>query len=177
MHYCKVMRKSLILMLVVTLTVVTGCDFFRKIAGRPTTEDIENKRVAIMRAEEVVRQARQDSIKKEHQKMVDSLAVMDSIRQQKCSMINPSALGGLLSADLEARYYIIIGSFRSRTNAETLLNSASVQKYSPHLLLFRNGLVAVGVAPADLLKTAYASLQELRAEKFYPSDAWILVNE
>ena len=54
------MRKSIIFMLMVTLTVVTGCDFFRKLAGRPTSEDIENKRVAIMRAEEAARQAQKE---------------------------------------------------------------------------------------------------------------------
>jgi hypothetical protein len=56
------MKKSMILMLMVALPLLTGCDFFRKLAGRPTSEDIENKRVAIMRAEEAAHQARQDSI-------------------------------------------------------------------------------------------------------------------
>lgn len=166
------MRKSIIFMLMVTLTVVTGCDFFRKLAGRPTSEDIENKRVAIMRAEEAARQAREDSIKMEHQKMVDSLAVMDTVKQRK-----PSSLGGLLEMKLESKYYIIVGSFRSRSNAESLMNAASVKGYSPALITFRNGLIAVGVAPADNLGTAYSSLNKVRQEKFCPSDVWILVNE
>lgn len=82
-----VMKKSTILMLMVTLAVVTGCDFFRKLAGRPTSVDIEEKRVAIMRAEEAAHQARQDSIRMEHQKVVDSLAMMDSIRQHGGSIL------------------------------------------------------------------------------------------
>ena len=166
------MRKSIIFMLMVTLTVVTGCDFFRKLAGRPTSEDIENKRVAIMRAEEAARQAREDSIRMEHQKMVDSLAVMDTVSQRK-----PSSLGGLFEMKLESKYYIIVGSFRSRSNAEALMNTASIKGYSPALITFRNGLIAVGVAPADNLGTAYSSLKKVRQEKFCPSDVWILVNE
>lgn len=163
-------------MLMVTLTVVTGCDFFRKLAGRPTTEDIENRRVAIMRAEESARQARQDSIKREHQKIVDSLAVMDSLKLQKCIMHDTSALGGLQSP-VDARYYIIVGSFRSRANAEALMNMEAVRKYSPVMVTFNTGLIAVGVAPSDLITAVYSSLSQLRAEKFCPADVWILVNE
>ena len=171
------MKKSMILMLMVTLTLTTGCDFFRKLAGRPTSEDIEEKRVAIMRAEEAAHQARMDSIRMEHQKVVDSLAMMDSIRQQAGTILNPSSLGGLSATELEARYYIIVGSFRSRANAESLLNAASSGEYSPSLISFRNGLIAVGVSPTNNLKDAYASLMKVRNEKFCPSDVWILVNE
>jgi hypothetical protein len=170
------MKKSMILMLMVTLTLVTGCDFFRKLAGRPTSEDIDEKRVAIMKAEEAAHQARMDSIRMEHQKVVDSLAMMDSIRQQAGTILNPLSLGGLSATELEARYYIIIGSFRSRANAESLLNAAA-QEYSPALISFQNGLIAVGVSPANNLKDVYASLKKVRNEKFCPSDVWILVNE
>ena len=42
--------------------VVTGCDFFRMVAGRPTSKDIEKKRLEIIKAEEAALQARLDSI-------------------------------------------------------------------------------------------------------------------
>ena len=177
MHSCIGMKKSMILMLMVTLTVVTGCDFFRKLAGRPTSEDIEAKRVAIMRAEEAAHQARLDSINMEHQKVVDSLAMMDSIKQQRGAILKPSELGGIISTGLESRYYIIIGSFRSRANAEYLCNNASVAEYSPEFICFRNGLIAVGVAPSNNIKNTYEALKKVRTEKFCPSDVWILVNE
>ena len=171
------MKKSMILMLMVALPLLTGCDFFRKLAGRPTSEDIENKRIAIMRAEEAAHQARLDSIRIEHQKVVDSLAMMDSIKQQGGSILNPSSLGGLFATKLQARYYVIVGSFRSRANAESLLATASSLNYAPALITFRNGLIAVGVSPADNLTDAYASLKKVRQEKFCPSYVWILVNE
>lgn len=170
-----VMKKSMILMLMVALTVVTGCDFFRKLAGRPTSEDIEEKRVAIMRAEEAAHQARLDSIEMEHQKVVDSIAIMDSLKHQVRSILAPDALGGLADTELQARYHIVIGSFRSRANAESLMNTAS--EYSPVLMTFRRGLIAVGVAPSDDIRDLYSSLKKVRAEKFCPSDVWIIVNE
>ena len=45
------MKKSYILVLLLVMLTVTGCDFFRKVAGRPTTEDIEAKKVEIARVE------------------------------------------------------------------------------------------------------------------------------
>jgi hypothetical protein len=171
------MKKSMILMLMVALPLLTGCDFFRKLAGRPTSEDIENKRVAIMRAEEAAHQARQDSIMMEHQKVIDSLAVMDSIKQNKNNMIKPDSLGGLLETELDARYYIIVGSFRSRANAESLLRTATANGYTPTMITFRNGQIAVGVGSSDNIRDAYSSLTKVSAEKFCPADVWILVNE
>ena len=164
-------------MLMVALPLLTGCDFFRKLAGRPTSEDIEDKRIAIMRAEEAVHQARQDSIMMEQQKVIDSIAVMDSIKQQKSNIIKTDSLGGLLETELDARYYIIVGSFRSKANAESLLATATANGYTPILISFKNGLIAVGVGSSDNIKDAFASLNKVRAEKFCPADAWILVNE
>ena len=167
----------MILMLMVALPLLTGCDFFRKLAGRPTSEDIEDKRIAIMRAEEAAHQARQDSIMMEQQKVIDSIAVMDSIKQQKSNIIKTDSLGGLLETELDARYYIIVGSFRSKANAESLLATATANGYTPILISFKNGLIAVGVGSSDNIKDAFASLNKVRAEKFCPADAWILVNE
>ena len=42
------MKKFLVLLLGVSLFAVTGCDFFRGLAGRPTSEDIENKKIEIL---------------------------------------------------------------------------------------------------------------------------------
>mgnify|MGYP002512948656 CR=1 FL=1 len=55
------MKKSFLL-LSGAMIMLTGCDFFRMLAGRPTSEDIENKRVEIIKAKEAAQKARQDSI-------------------------------------------------------------------------------------------------------------------
>lgn len=170
------MRKSIIL-IVASLFVLTGCDFFRSLAGRPTSKDLEQMRIEIMKKEEAAHQARLDSIRREHQIVKDSLAMLDSITQQGGTILNPATLGGLFTTKLEARYYIIIGSFRSRNNAEQLLRTASEKGYKPALISFRNGLVAVGLCPVNNLKEALPALKTVRKEKFCPADVWILVNE
>lgn len=173
------MKKSSILLVVVSLLCLTGCDFMRKLAGRPTSEDVELKRVEILRAEEAALQARLDSLRNVEQRMIqDSLNALDSIRQLGGSILNPAAMGGLFATKLESRYYIILGSFRTRSNAEALFNVAKAAGYKPALISFgKGGLIAVGVSPVNRLSDAYVALNAVKKESFCPKDVWILVNE
>ncbi|MBQ3607932.1 MAG: SPOR domain-containing protein [Bacteroidales bacterium] len=173
------MKKSSILLVVVSLLCLTGCDFMRKLAGRPTSEDVELKRVEILRAEEAALQARLDSLRNVEQRMIqDSLNALDSIRQLGGSILNPAAMGGLFATKLESRYYIILGSFRTRSNAEALFNVAKAAGYKPALISFgKGGLIAVGVSPVNRLSDAYVALNGVKKESFCPKDVWILVNE
>ena len=173
------MKKSYILLIVLAVLSVTGCDFMRKLAGRPTSEDVEVKRLEILRAEEAALQARLDSLRNVEQRMMqDSLNALDSIRQLGGSILNPASLGGLFATKLEARYYTILGSFRSRANAEGLFNVAKNAGYKPALISFgKGGLIAVGVSPVNKLSDAFTALNSVKKEKFCPNDVWILVNE
>ena len=88
------MRKSVILLVLAVMTVVTGCDFFRVLAGRPTGKDIDARRVEIMKSEEAALQARLDSIRRAEEKVVaDSLAALDSLAAQGVIMTGASRLG------------------------------------------------------------------------------------
>ena len=173
------MKKSYLLLIIATMLCLTGCDFMRKLAGRPTSEDVELKRIEILRAEEAALQARLDSLRNVEQRMIqDSLDALDSIRQIGGSILNPASLGGLFATKLEARYYIILGSFRTRANAEALFNVAKDAGYKPALISFgKGGLIAVGVSPVNKLSDAFTALNSVKKEKFCPNDVWILVNE
>ncbi|MBE6238987.1 MAG: SPOR domain-containing protein [Bacteroidales bacterium] len=173
------MKKSCILMMLFLLPVMTGCDFMRKLAGRPTGEEVENMRIELLRAEEAALQARLDSLRKVEERMLqDSLNALDSIRQLGGSILNPASLGGLFATKLESRYYIILGSFRSRANAEALFNVTKAAGYRPALISFgKGGLIAVGVCPVNRLSDALTNLSEVKKESFCPKDVWILVNE
>lgn len=161
----------------VAMLTLTGCDFFRKLAGRPTSEDIENRKLEIIMAQEALEQARLDSLRREQKIVQDSIAALDSIKQQGGTILNPSRLGGLFATKLEARYYIIVGSFRHRANAEILLGKVAELGYSPAMICFRNGMMAVGLCPVNTLPDALISLKTVKAEPFCPKDVWILVNE
>lgn len=173
------MRNAYIAAAFALMLMLTGCDFMRKLAGRPTSEDLELKRVELLRAEEAALQARLDSLRNVEQKMLqDSLNALDSIRQLGGSILNPASLGGLFATKLEARYYIILGSFKTRANAERLFNIAKDAGYRPALISFgKGGLIAVGVAPVNRLSDALSALNDVKKESFCPKDVWVLVNE
>ena len=114
------MKRSVVLSLAFAAVILSGCDFLRSLAGKPTSAELEEKRERILQLEEEARlQARLDSMEKVRQRMADSLAaleghLLDSLSQTKGTILNPSKLGGLFTTKLDAKYYIVVGAFRTR---------------------------------------------------------------
>ena len=137
-------------------TSVTGCDFFRRLAGRPDSEWIEAKAESIRQEEEALR-IRQDSLAKAQKALADSLAAADSVRL----------------ANHRYRFCIILGSFSSKENAERYIEEIAEKGYKGELLTFRNS-TAVGVCPTDDEAQAKKSLEDIQRQDFCPKGAWIL---
>lgn len=152
------MKNAFLTIAVMTLvaTAVTGCDFFRRLAGRPDSEWIEAKAEAIRQEEEALR-IRQDSLERARKAEADSLAAADSVRL----------------ANHRYRFCVILGSFSSKENAERYAEEIAAKGYKCELLTFRNS-TAVGVCPTDDEAQAKKSLEELQRQDFCPNGAWIL---
>lgn len=152
------MKNAFLTIAVMTLvaTAVTGCDFFRRLAGRPDSEWIEAKVEAIRQEEEALR-IRQDSLERARKAEADSLAAADSVRL----------------ANHRYRFCVILGSFSSKENAERYVEEIAAKGYKCELLTFRNS-TAVGVCPTDDEEQAKKSLSELQRQDFCPNGAWIL---
>lgn len=152
------MKNAFLTIAVMTLvaTAVTGCDFFRRLAGRPDSEWIEAKAEAIRQEEEALR-IRQDSLERARKAEADSLAAADSVRL----------------ANHRYRFCVILGSFSSKENAERYVEEIVAKGYKGELLTFRNS-TAVGVCPTDDEEQAKKSLSELQRQDFCPNGAWIL---
>lgn len=152
------MKNTFLTIAVMTLvaTTVTGCDFFRRLAGRPDSEWIEAKAEAIRQEEEALR-IRQDSLERARKAEADSLAAADSVRL----------------ANHRYRFCVILGSFSSKENAERYVEEIAAKGYKCELLTFRNS-TAVGVCPTDDEAQAKKSLEELQRQDFCPNGAWIL---
>lgn len=152
------MKNAFLTIAVMTLvaTAVTGCDFFRRLAGRPDSEWIEAKAEAIRQEEEALR-IRQDSLERARKAEADSLAAADSVRL----------------ANHRYRFCVILGSFSSKENAERYVEEIAAKGYKCELLTFRNS-TAVGVCPTDDEAQAKKSLDELQRQDFCPNGAWIL---
>ena len=152
------MKNAFLTIAVMTLvaTAVTGCDFFRRLAGRPDSEWIEAKAEAI-RQEEEAQRIRQDSLERARKAEADSLAAADSVRL----------------ANHRYRFCVILGAFSSKENAERYVEEIAAKGYKGELLTFRNR-TAVGVCPTDDEEQAKKSLSELQRQDFCPNGAWIL---
>jgi hypothetical protein len=186
----KIMKKTYILALLVLMLAVSGCDFFRKVAGRPTSSDIEAKRVEVMRDKEekavlAREQARLDSLEAETERVRiaqekavrDSVAALEILKQKKYMMYDLSSFKGLASGSLEHLYYIVVGSFKDESNADKVLSKVAAEPgMQPVKIYFRNKMIAVGVAPCDKIAQMPSVMDEVRTKSFCPKDAWILVN-
>lgn len=178
------MKKNILPALLVLMLTVTGCDFFRMVAGRPTSKDIEEKRIEIIKAEEAALQARLDSIaavEAEKQKMLqDSIDALAYISENRVNLHDVARLGGIQKDELTdtssgTRYRVVLGSFKERGNAEKLMHKvAESGDFWPHLIVLRSGMVAVAACPSDRIQNVVWGLKELKTRDVCPADAWIL---
>jgi cell division protein FtsN len=178
------MRIVKILLVFGALISLTGCDFFRMLAGRPTSADIEEIRTEIKRVEQEALQARLDSLEKvrlarekDSLARVDSFAALDSIVEKTGPLLNPTKFKGISSGEFEARYYVVVGAFRSSANAYSFKHKTDGHGYQSRIFCFNNGLCVVGVCPTDHIREAQRSLKKVSEDSFFPKGAWVLVNE
>ena len=165
-----------ILLAALALCMFQGCDSFRRLAGRPTSDEIAAKRELIQR-EEAAHQARMDSLSRIEKAKADSLALVDKIKESGEMLLSASSLRRVNTRDLSKRYYIMVGAFSSADNAGWLASKIKDAGYEVEKIPYGNGFTAVGVAGTDALAHLWDSLQKVRNESFCPKDVWILVND
>ena len=160
--------------------IVTGCDFFRILAGRPTSSEIEEIRAEIRRVEK----ARQDSLEIVRQERVrdslvraDSIAALDSIVKNAGPLLTPEKFHGLVSGDFNTRYCIIVGSFKTKSNAVGFLKKVRQRGYEAGMYTFKSGWYAIGVCPSDHIRQIQRSLKSISEDGFFPRGTWVLVND
>ena len=163
--------KRILHLVVVLSTVVlttTGCAFFRKLAGRPTSTDIEAMRQAIaLREEAKVQAAQTDSVPV----VPDAVAAKPEV---KPAPAKETVSSSSQANDGKKRYYIIVASFSKVENAERCAERMAGRGYPGELLKFKGGYTAVGVLGTDDMQEAQASLKELKRQDFCPQGVWIL---
>ena len=178
------MRIVKILLIIGALISLTGCDFFRILAGRPTSADIEEIKIEIQRVEQEALQARLDSLErvrvarvKDSLARIDSIAALDSIVEKTGPLLTPAKFKGMSSGEFKTRYYIGVGAFRSLANANTFKKKTEDRGYEATVFCFKNGMCVVGVCPTDHIREAQRSLKRVSEDSFFPKGAWVLVNE
>ncbi len=162
-----------ILIFAVICLSVQSCDLFRKIAGRPTSVEIEAKRQSIEN-ERKSHQNRLDSLDIIQKQISDSLAVLDSIRFSNSRLITVKQLAEESKASLQYSYYIIIAAFSKSENARNFAAKTEADGYECTFIKYQNGYTAIGICPTDNLAEAYSKMNEIRGG--YCPEAWILDN-
>lgn len=176
------MRKALIIAaLAVSVCLLGGCDFFRVLAGRPTSHEIEAKRKTILALDRdtLTQQPAADSVLAVQESLPATEPETTPQTEQKAPAagapkVSTRSSDTFTQSRPEYRYYVMIGTFGSRENAVRLASKAEAAGYQTALLPFKSGLTAVGVSPSNDLGTVCAALEKLRSEAFCPKDAWIL---
>ncbi len=108
----------------------------------------------------------------------DSLAALQALRES-FRVVPLSSLSGLAadSAPAEERFYVVMGSFREKDNAERFSSRLRRQSCGSGLLKLRRGLTLVYAGSATDPRTLRAELSRLEAERILVQEAWILEND
>ncbi len=159
------MRKGFqsVFVLLSVAMLVSGCDFFRVLAGRPTSKEIAAKR------EEILRSAQDDRTPVEPV-MTDEKPVMTSDSAVPADTSTSSAT----KTKEKKRYYVIMGAFSSKENAEKYGERIQSFGYEPEFFGFTEGRTAVGIGGTDDLEEAKIFMRELKGQDFCPDGVWIL---
>lgn len=174
-------RTLFVSLLSVAVCTLGGCDMFRSIAGRPTSEELEACRVELQ-AREAAEHARLAAQEQAAKHLRDSIAAdeaaLESLKGLGGLLREPSKLGGLAASVVpDKRYYAVAGSFRDEANANRYLERILEAGYEAELIRFKSGLTSVGTCPSCSPAAFLEQLGRIKGEEFFPKDFWILVNE
>lgn len=163
----KVLQIAVVLLSVAMMA--SGCDFFRMLAGRPTSKDIEVKR------EEILRSAQEES--PVNPGMTEGKPGMTQEASLPAVTGNPepaAAEQGEARRIEKKRYYVIMGAFSSKDNAVKYAERIKAYGYEPEFFGFTEGRTAVGIGGTDDPEEVKAFMKELKGQDFCPEGVWIL---
>ena len=169
-----------VLILIPVALAATGCDFFRKLAGRPTSDQIAAMAEAI-RLEESARIA--DSLRKAlAEPQEDSAAIAPAPATQAASTptasspvtaaTTPAAAAPAPAGDLK-RFYVVMASFGNSANANKYASILEAKGY-PATILKRGSYQVVAVCGTDDEAAIKQSFDEIRRQDFCFLVVWII---
>ena len=172
-----------VLILIPVALAATGCDFFRKLAGRPTSDQIAAMAEAI-RLEESARIA--DSLRKAlAEPQEDSAATTPApatpaaqaastptASSPVTAATTPAAAASAPAGDLK-RFYVVMASFGNSANANKYASILEAKGY-PATILKRGSYQVVAVCGTDDEAAIKQSFDEIRRQDFCPQGVWII---
>ena len=169
-------KTSAILALALLCAMLSGCDFLRTVAGRPTSSELSAKAERI-REEEAQEEARAQAEAAARRYTADSLAAEAYFAQEPHTRMTVSQVRILDRATVPAKYSIVVGAFSQAGNASAFVQKLADMGYTAAVMKYNNGHEVVGVCPTDDVVELARMYPKVRAEKFCPAEAWILVDD
>ena len=169
--------------LILLACLVSGCDFFRTLAGRPTSREIAAKRhrIELSRQREAdyrdsLERARLDSVARTQKAAADSLHALDTLLSIG-KYHKASSYRNIPQSRLRSRYALVGGVFSSADNAGRLEAKYKAAGYDAYVLRYYSGLCAVLVSPCDSISRMLEVYRSTRSLPFSSEQSWVLVNE
>ena len=132
---------------------LSGCDFIRKVAGKPTSEDLAEL-LAIREAK-----ARAEA---------DSIAAAKAAAEEAARIEQEKAAG-----TLKFRYYVVAGGFKVPGNADKLKKKLEENGFEALLVKFKNGYETVLTGGAETSQQANQNRREMGRAGLAPDDLWV----
>ena len=169
------MRKALAFIpicLAVALSV-TGCDFFRKLAGRPTSVEIEAIREAVAEREAMAVKETADTTTATAPVSEEVRTEEPEVKESPETARGPAPVSAPV-AEGKKRYFIVVASFTNPDNARKSLARMADRGYPGELLSLKGGYTGVGICGTNDEMEAKESLKELKRQDFCPPGVWII---
>lgn len=167
-------KHSLVCCAMLALVLLSGCDFLRTVAGRPTSAELQAKAEAVA-AEDAVLKAQAEALEAARKHTADSLAAVEYLAQEGPRKTAASSLKGLDLSGFNSSMLIVLGGFSKPENAAAFASKVEAAGYKTSVLRYNYGSSIVGVCPTDDPVELRDCWIKVREEKFCPKDAWIMV--
>lgn len=171
------MKKVINFLLISAILSLSGCDFLRKVASRPTSADLQAKSEQIRQR----RKAVSDSLQQQRQlllaiekKRTDSLRARRTLDSLNVKFSGIFSFGEPLSPKL-GRYTVVFGVFRTKSKADSQYRILKSGGFEPVNVNFPGGVRAVALCSSDTLERVSSEILRARAARVCPKDAWIYV--
>ena len=173
------MKKVLLILVIPVFLGLSGCDFLRKVAGRPTSGELQEKKDKIEARARFVRdsvKAVQEAMRIREQERQDSIASAEALADMGVLLSDVFRFGTPLEK-IERKYNIIIGVYRQFPTASAQVEAVKTKGFDPFYIPFAGGVNAVVLGCSDSLADVLCMVREGRQNGACPKDAWVYVRE
>lgn len=164
----------------VLVASLTACDQIRRLAGRPTSVEIQEIRERIARdkaREQEIADSIRLAVAAAEKAKADSVAACDSFARMPGYLRTPERVRGIRSGNVDHRFYVVVGAFKSPENAQRLASRFDAEIYKPAVVFTGSGLNVVLVVPTDKVQDAFKAFMMVKQNPLCPKEAWVLVND